>query len=452
MADFNPSNTIDSQLANLPPEYAEKIAKLLRSQQMSQMGMQMGLQGLNAPTQFTGGPANYAVKKSPLAIIAQGLQTYLGQKGISDADAGIAGVKKDAAANLKEQMAGYLSASDPKVQETLAMTSQWPQLQADWKERSKRRQEQLFKVADVTKDRDPKTAIAAALGTGPGEGYGPPELKQGEVKWIPDPNNPGKFIPQTTNYDLHNQGKITLGSQGNSVSVDARQASKEGEMALEELRAQLKDKRAGADSAKATLSANRVALEAINAGAKSGGGEGYKQGLRKALQAFNITLPETTSTSELQMALGNNILANARKLAPVTREDLVQLENILGSINTDPAALQKMISVYNGIALKDLQDYNRYVDFQKGNLKSDYARDLFSGAGIGYEMQPPPGDTQQMLRAIAELQKRGGDVSQFAVGGEQIPPDATFKLGAPAGSPSGGPITLDEYLRRQKGK
>lgn len=446
MAEFNPSNTIDSQLANLPPEYADKIAKLLRSQQMAQMGMQMGMAGLNAPTQFTGGPANYAVKKSPLATLAQGLQVYLGQKGVSEADAGIAGVKKDAAANFKEQMAGYLSATDPKVQETLANTSQWPQLLADWKERRKQAQETRLAAGKMVGESGDTSGALGIFNGAPLTDYKRPAPKMPEFG-VTGPNN----TPTVTNYDKYGFPKASLGS-GTTISLDQRQASKEGEMALDVLKDELKTRKAQAQLAKESLSANRIALEAINTGAKSGGGEGYKQGLRKALQAFNINLPENTPTTELQMALGNNVLAHARKLAPVTAEDVVRLEQILGSINTDPAALQKMIAVYNGIALKDLQDFNKYVTHQQGNLKSDYARDLFSGAGIGFEMQPPPGDVQQMLRAIAELQKRGGDVSQFAVGGEQIPPDATFKLGASIGSPSGGPITLDEYLRRQKGK
>lgn len=439
MAEFNPSNTIDSQLANLPPEYAAQIAKLLRQQQMAQAGAQMGMQGISQPTQFTPGPYAHPVVQNPLVKALQAFQVYQGQKGISDADQGIAGVKQKAAGDLQRATQEMLGMSDPSAQVAYGRSSQWGQLQKLAETLAKSRQEQGFKAADVLKDRDPKAALASVLGGLPGQDYTPPQLRQPEVTFIDDPNNPGKKIPQTVNYDIHGQGKAHLGAQGNTTNVDARQGIDAGKAALEEVRPTMKTWQEKAAAAKEAIQANSLALEALNRGAKAGGLEGFKQSMRGVLQGFGIDSDKFTETSQLQMALGNAILAHARKLAPVTAEDVKRLEVILGSVNTDPRALEKMLVEYNGMATKTLQDANRYFSATAEAMPEGLPRNITKNSGIGLEMIPPPGNTLQGLRAIQSLQRQGGDITQFAIGGEPIPPDAKFELGSPPARPATTP-------------
>jgi hypothetical protein len=227
--------------------------------------------------------------------------------------------------------------------------------------------------------------------------------------------------------------------------VDANKA------ALEEVRPTMKSWQEKAAAAKEAIQANGLALEALSRGAKSGGLEGFKQAVRGVAQGFGIDTEKYTETTELQMALGNAVLANARKLAPVTAEDVKRLEQILGSINTDPAALQKMLTEYNGMAAKTLQDANRYFDTTSGLMPTDFSRGVVQAGGIGHEMIPPPGNTLEALRSLQTLKRQGGDVSQFAVGGEQIPANAQFDIRGPRSAPSGGPvISLDDYLKQKK--
>lgn len=461
MADFNPSNTIDSQLANLPPEYAEKIAKLLRQQQMGQMGMQMGIQGLNAPTQFTGGQYNYAVKKSPLATLAQGLQMYLGQKGISEADKGIAGVRTQAAEDQRADLSEALGVTDPSARIARMLSSKFPGVQAQGKEERKRLDAQLGKVADVTKDIDPRVSVAAAMGNGPPPGWGPPELKQPETRWLDDPNNPGKKLPQTINYDLRGQGKATLGAQGSSVSVENKLAGREGEKLIDANVEQLTKGKDRARQAQEVLANNARIIEELEAGAKTGGGEGYKQSLRKAFQAFGVTLPETGPTEVVKNALAENIFAKAAALRPISNEEKQFLLQQVGSIDTDPQALANIMAWYSGSALKAIQEFEQ----QKGEMSKDSkfgAQYSAMGAGVGMPQQLF-GPTWFKLLQLKNLQRQGGDLSAFQVGDEPVGVDAqinvrppSYGLGKPPAPSAGGLSPAEqaelEALRKKYGR
>jgi hypothetical protein len=279
------------------------------------------------------------------------------------------------------------------------------------------------------------------------------ELKQPLIEWVDDPNAPGKRIPKTTNYDIRGQGKATLGKVGGDTNldlkVDAKQQENADKAAFGLVEPGIKRWQEKATAAKEVIQANGLALDAIGRGAKSGGLEGVKQALRGIAQGFNINTDKYTETTELQMAVGNAILANARKLAPVTGEDIKRLEAILGSVNTDPTALEKMLTEYNGMASKTLQDANRYFGATADNMPTPVSQGQVRNEGIGHEMIPPPGNTSQQMRAIQTLQRQGGDPTGFAIGGNPIEPGAQFNIRGPqAPTGSQAPMSLDEYLRR----
>jgi len=427
-------------LSQLPPEYQAEVQKLMRQQQMAQAMQQSSLQRLNRPTQFSG---QYAVKNSPIAAIADALGMYLGGKQVEAADTGIADVAKRYETSTSEEIGRLNQAQDPSVVKSFR-GSMNPRVRAVAEAMIKQQMDVAGKGADVLKDSNPAAALEALRSGSLPSQYTPPNLKQPEVRWIDDPNTPGKKIAQTLNYDKFGLGKATLGTQGSTVSVDARQAGREQEMAFDATKTGLKSRQEKAEVAKQTLFSTRGALEAINDGAKSGGLEGWKLAGKKWLQGIGVPTENITSTEELAMAMGNQVLAKARALAPVTGEDVKRLEAILGSINTDPQALQKMLAITESIAMRELQDYNKYLAAKEGAMTDPTARAALAGEGIGYEPLPPGGNTQQGLRSIQELQKRGGDVSQFAVGGQPIPADARFDIRGPAAPMPGAPPKLDE--------
>lgn len=404
---------------NIPVDYQTQLEQLQRRRALAEMLQKQAFQSFQQPTQFAG---NVPVKQSPFAHIANALSGFLGQKIGADADTQIGGVRKTLEEDQQKELLSLTQAPDKNAAVAQALASKNPQVRALAASMQKQMQDAAGKAGDALKDRDLSTALRVyRTGQAPGADYQPPAVpgptfgKEGE--------NPYALIPKVG-------GGVDLkwAPQGTRVSVDARAAGKEGEMALDVLKADIKERQARALAAKETLSSNAVALDALNQGAQAGGMEGFKQALRKIGQGFGVQADETTSTEQLSMALGNAVLAKARALAPVTAEDVKRLQSILGSVETDPTALVKMLTVYNGIAAKELQDFNRYLKTQSENLTNPHARDLLSGQGIGFEMQAPPGNTTQSLRAIAELMARGGDPSMFAVGGEPIAKGSTFDL------------------------
>jgi len=159
--------------------------------------------------------------------------------------------------------------------------------------------------------------------------------------------------------------------------------------------ADLKERQKAADSAKASLASSRAAVEALQAGAQAGGAEGIKQTIRELAQGFGIPNAATAPTQELNMALGNAVLEDARKLAPVTNEDLKYLEKLNGTINSDPQALTKMLAHRAAAATKSLSDFSDYMGSREASIKDigtpelrDRMKALIAGQRIGREVPP----------------------------------------------------------------
>lgn len=408
-------------LGQLPPEFQAELQKLMRRQQMAQMMQTQAMQGMQQPTQFTGGQYSHPVKTNPLTLALQAFTAYKGGKQIEEADKGIADVGQRYQQATQQELQTLLDSDNPRMY----MGSANPRVSQMAAALEKQRGDRATKGAEIV-GKDDSAAALNILRSGnlPGE-YSNPKL--GDPTFGTDPSgNPYALVPEKGG-----GRKFTYAPKETKVSVDARQAGQEQATALGMLKGGTEEWQKKADAAKEVLQSNSVALDALARGAKAGGFEGFKQTLRSLGQAFGVETEKFTETSELQMALGNAILANARKLAPVTGEDIKRLEAILGSVNTDPTALEKMLTEYNGMATKTLQDANRYFSHNEQTMTDPLAKQVISGAGIGREMIPPPGDTSQMLRALQTLKRQGGDVTQFAVGGEQIPANAQFDIRGP---------------------
>ncbi len=421
------ANTVETMLAGLPPEYQAEIAKLLRQRALGDTFTQQGLSALNQPTQFTPGPYSYAVPQNPLGSLAHGLAAYLGNRGATQADQGIAGIGQKAA-EATAQGISQISGAGPEIRSTMinqGLASTNPQVRAFALQQQKQDQDTATAAAKGLFDYgDPRAALATLRARQINPNYSPTPIPGPQFSSVPGPSGPINYAITT-----NRKGEQTVHSLGGQqINVDARQQTQELGAGLDVIQAQLKDRQARAQIAKDTLAFNTAALEALNAGAKVGGLGGVKQATRKVAQAFGVDLPETAPTEQLNMALGNAILAKARALAPVTGEDIKQLQAILGSLDTDPTALMKALTVYNGIAAKELQTYNRYVEDASSTLTNPRARDMFAGAKIGYEMPPIPGTTTQQMRTIQEAVRRGANPTQFAVGGQPIEPGAQFDI------------------------
>jgi hypothetical protein len=424
---------MDNFLQSLPPEFQAEMQKILRQRQMAQAMQQQSLASMNAPTQFSGGRFSHAVKTNPLATAMQMFTSTMAGKGMEEGDKAQADMVGRYQTQTREGMQKLLA---PGVDPTSGLADSNPRIAALAKALLDRKQKQGETVSGVLKDVDPKAAIGAAMGNLPGPDYNTPVQ--------PGPTfGDYKDHPYAITTGAHGRKEIKFAPKGSNISVDARQAKDVDKAAMEEVRPTMKSWQEKATAAKEVIQANGLALDALSRGAKAGGLEGLKQSLRGIAQGFGVNTDKFTETTELQMAVGNAILANARKLAPVTAEDIRRLETILGSVSTDSTALEKMLTEYNGMAAKTLQDANRYFDQTEEIMPTDLSKGLVRAGSIGHEMIPPPGNTNQALRAIQTLQRQGGDPTQFAVGGNPIEPGAQFNIrGTPPQTPTPGPGTI----------
>jgi hypothetical protein len=430
-----------SDLANLPPDVQAQIAQLLR--QRGAAGQMVSNSMAPVQNEVISGRV---IPMGGGQILAKALSAYFGNRGLEKADEGIAGIRQKDLERYSGE-ASALTGDQSREAIVRALASKDPRIAALAASLQKRNDERLDKWAGHAGKVDaPMAANSFRDGVMPDVGgFKEPQITPVEFA--------GRTVPAVTNFREGGRPDMTVPAL-NSTNITTQLPTKEADMSLDTLKADLKERKDRAQIAKETLSSNRVAIEAINEGAKSGGLQTWAQTARKIAQGLGIEFDENTPTTVLNMAMGNAVLAKARALAPVTGEDVKRLQEILGSIETDPSALARWLSVYEGMALKELQDYNQYVDYQTKNLKSDYAKDMFSGAKLGYEIPAPAGTPSQGARAIQELAKRGGDQTNFTIAGEQVPPDAQFDIrgttstGKPA-QPS-APLRIDQLTPEQK--
>lgn len=431
---------------NFPPDVALSLEEAARRKAMAQALLQQSL--ATRPTEMVSG---HAVKQGFGEGLARALTAFLAQKNMGAASADAARTLGEYQQGGRDEVARLMQQPNRQQAIAEALISRFPQAQQWGAGERKVREDRLTRGADVLGKEDPKAAIAAlTAGQLPGQ-YEPPT--------VPEPTF-GAYQGNTYALTKNRKGEPTIkfAPKETRFSVENKVPGMELQTVLGDRSKDLEGWKTRARSARELLDANTSAIEAIQQGAQSGGLEGVKQSLRKVLQGFGVTLPETAPTEQLQMALGQQILAHARKLAPVTAEDVRRLETILGSINTDPQALQKALSLTSAIALRDIQDFQRYLGDSEANASHPLIRNLYPGQGIGLELPGQlPGGTQGGMAILQELQKRGGDVSQFQVGGEQIPANARFDLRggqpftpAPAPAAPPGTLTPEQEQRRQE--
>src|SRR6478752_1590740 len=435
-----------------PQEYQEQIDAAERKRQLAQMLQQQAMGFKGAQSQ-----GRIASKTSPLAWLKNaGTQigtAYMAGKAQEEGSAAKKAFEADQIAET--QRIQNLPTVDEQIK--AGQASKFPIAKQLAKTLYDTQQKRLELGSNALKDADPATAYQIAQ-----SGQMPGAYK------LPEPNTPAvKTLPDGTQYietrDRKGQPGIHFPPKGVNVNLPGNEAN----TALDMLKTDLKGRQGSAEIARDTLAANSRAVDALESGAKAGGAEGVKQGIRSALQAFGVNVPENAPTTQLQQALGNELLNNARKLAPVTGTDIKVLEGILGNINSDPTALTKAIAFNHAMALKSLGGYNNYLAEQSGNLKTPYAADLFRGAGSGFEMPNfLIGQAAFQAETARNYKNIGGDLSTFIdpVTGKPMDPNTQFNIKQPtAGFPgvnpanapaapveTNQPMTIDQLTPAQK--
>jgi len=179
MADLN-------MFASLPPEYQAEVQKILRQRRMAE-AMQMQALQPAGPTQTIGG---YAVKQNPLASALQAFTGIMAGKRLEEGDKSLGDIMTRANTATTEEINKLLAAPDPRT----GLSSANPRVAALAQALMKQRAEQGAKVAEVTKDSDPATAVAAAMGNLPQPGYAPP--KPGPIEFGMQGDHPYSIVPQ----------------------------------------------------------------------------------------------------------------------------------------------------------------------------------------------------------------------------------------------------------------
>lgn len=378
----------------LPPEIQQQLDELTRRRQIAMAMQQRSMQPIQMPQ---GGPV--ASRINPLAPLLQAMTGFMAGRDASSAEGEMNKVRGQYQTQTSDEIARMLAMPDQEGV-TAGLSSRNPIVQALAHQRRQQLEGRVKEAVGAVKESSPARALTIA--------------KTGNIDDSPLPAIPGP----TFGAQGLNPYAITSNQKGEqkvdwapiqSTGINIKLPGYEAQAALETLKSELKERRDLAMGSKEALQSGiNPAIEALNAGASSGGLENYKQAIRKVAGAFGIPFDSTTSTEQLSMALGQQVLANARKLAPVTQEDVKQLQKDLGSITTDPQALRRMLVRTQKLHVQNLDNFNKYVQSQSSNLETPYARDLFKGSTIGFETPPSPGLTPSLADIQEERRRRGG--------------------------------------------
>ena len=175
--------------------------------------------------------------------------------------------------------------------------------------------------------------------------------------------------------------------------------------------------------------------ELLNKGAAVGGLATPLQSVRKFAQGFGVNIPETGLTDELRSKLGEAVLPNARALAPVTKDDTGRLDNIFGSIDTDPNALRELVAFAMAKHLVTINQHNAQVDLVAGT-NPEYIKKYEP-----FKLKLPTGkfDPALAFRAMQILKENGHDVSMFNIQGVPVS-DMTINMDSQKPSAARAPM------------
>lgn len=415
----------------LPPEYQAQLDALTRKQRMAQMLQQ---RGLNMPMPQQSG--SVASKVSPFAAIASALAGGYGGYSDQQATEGLSKVRQQYNTDESADVAKLLGMPEGE-RVAGGLNSQFPRSRKLAEEWQKMQEKQRELKSGVYKDMGDANNALSVLDGGP---VGPRvEPKQPVVSMVPGGPN-GKNIPAVTNFGKWGQPTMHLGANG-PAEINLTQKTdlpkQTSEMATKFLGDTLKEKQTKASLAKDNLSSINQTVDALESGAKAGGGEGYMQALRQAAQFFNIDTKDISGTTQLEMSLGQRALDQVKNLKPASDTDFKAAQKIAGNIGTDPTALVKVLAYAQAESLRHLQGYNDYVGENQKNIKDPETQAMFLGAGSGFEMPNSfAGPLPYQMEVMRNLQRNGVDITRFKdPSGKPFAQDSKFNLDPTAGFP-----------------
>lgn len=435
----------------IPPEYASQLEAAERKKRMAQMLMQRSMSFQGAQSQ-----GRIASKTPALAWLAN-----LGTMGLAGYNENQA---SKAAGEVRTKAAGAERAELERLQNLpmpeaikAAAASQFPTARKWGETAQAQRQKMLEGGLKVLGDSgDYNSAF---------QGYQSGQLPQGwQDKGLPapkfgaDPNG----NPYALTQNRKGEPKLDYAPKASTTTINNNIPGDERKFALGQIEGDLKGWKESAAAAKTIYATTTQAVDALESGAKAGGLEGVKQTLRKTLQGFGIETPETASTEQLGMALGNTILSEAAKIKPISNTDITTLKEIVGSISTDPKALTKALAFSQGLAIQTLSDFQKYGSAKEEALTDPLAKQYFAGWNTGYETPGQlSGPLPFQMEVVRSLQKRGYDISQFKdPTGQPFARDSKFEIdptggfpgvaGKPASAKPQVPLTIDQLTPAQK--
>jgi hypothetical protein len=411
MAANDPSLSIGG---DMPPEYIAQLSENARRKAMAEAMLQQFTQGQQ--TQFVPGGTGtpIAVKQGGLGALAQALSGLNAGAQVQGYGAENEALRMQNDMERQKEYQSFVSNPDKSAAIATAMASRRPGVQKFGLEQQKREQDKAKDWASTVAPYDVTAAERAIRQGMPNTPFSLPTLADPSAMQvgpetalkIPKYNGITDYKifprPSTTSFDMRLPGQLNAGI-------------------LAENTAELKAKKEGFDLAKDVFASAQKAVTALEAGAQAGGGESIKQGIKKALQFLGGDPAGLTETTQLSMALGDAILANARKLAPVTAADLTQLRDILGSVDTDPSALSRALAWNTAHSFKAMQDFNSFMDVQdtlpdsiKNAEHADALRSLYSGQRVGRDAPTGLiGPQLFQLETAKHLKNLGYDLSKL---------------------------------------
>jgi hypothetical protein len=400
---------------DMPPEYLAQLSENARRRAMAEAMLQQFTQGQQ--TQFVPGGTGVpiAVKQGGLGALAQALSGLTAGAQVQGYGAENEALRMQNDRERQQEYQNFVANPDKSAAIAAAMVSRRPGVQKFGIEQQKREQDRV---------KDFATAIGPVDAQGGGRAIASGIIPQNYTQPALPPITTGQAGPETylINEGPNNKRDVRVFARPSTNTIDMRLPGQLNAGILAENTAELKAKKEAFDLAKETYSSGQKAITALENGAQAGGGEQLNQYIRQAVQFFGGDAKNLTDTAALKMALGDAILANARKLAPVTKADIGTLEQILGSINTDPSALSRALAWNSAHAFKAMHDFHGFMDVQErlpDSLKSpehqDALRSLYAGQRIGREAPMQLyGPQLFQLEMAKQLKNIGYDTSKLA--------------------------------------
>lgn len=427
----------------LPYEYQAEERQLARKRAIAELYAKQAF----APEPQAEMYGKYRVKKNPMQYVTDILNQKLAGDGLGAVDAADAALAKryagaqsadlqrvmqtasgtpDTMAPQPQALEGQVTpmadgaplpdvrvpgqAPDIRRAISQAMLSQFPRSQAYGADLQKNDRSNMTEIAKLIGAADP--VAGSKFLQGGNSGAAVPQISQPPIEFLRDPDGKSLAIARDAKGGKPTASYAPVGS---SVTVHTGEKTN-----LELDKANIKmleTERIDAQAADAVINTAIRSTQLLNKGSDVGGGASLRQAVRKFAQGFGMDVAETGLTEEQRMTLGQRILDDARKLAPVTTNDVELLNQFRGSIDTDPNALREInaIMLAKSLITQDLHNarVTQVASSSDGNpTKYDAMRVT--------RKQVDTQDPSLLGRAYQLMKERGHDMSGYMFDGQPV--------------------------------